>query len=77
MKGIITKVEVLDEISDYNSIGEDHSIEFEELPVLRKRFAVSEEGKGLWSTSVVTKLQVINEKSTVVTTTFSVYVLTV
>jgi len=77
IKGIITKVEVIDEISDYNTVGEDHKIEFSDFPVLRQRFPVVEEGKGLWSTSVVTKLQVLNEKSTVVTTTYSVYVLTV
>jgi hypothetical protein len=76
MKGIITKVEVLEE-SDYNNIGEKHMIEFEELPTLRKRFAVVDTDKALWATSVVTQLQVIDEKTTVVTTTYSVYVLTV
>ena len=77
MKGIITKVEVLDEISAFNSIGEDHIIEFADFPILRDCFAVIEKGKGLWATSVVTKLEVMSPKTTAVTTTFSVYVLTV
>lgn len=77
MKGIITKVEVLDDISAFNNIGEDHKIEFPTMPVLRKRFAVGEEGKGIWSTSPVVKLEVMSETKTVITTLFSVYILEV
>ncbi len=77
IKAIITKVEVLDEVSDYNTVGEAHQVEFEDLPVLRERFIVNENDKGIWATSVITQLQVISEKTTAITTTYSIYVLTV
>lgn len=76
MKGIITKVEVLEE-SDYNSIGEDHVVHFETFPQLRNQFIVREDNRSLWHTSVVYKLEVINDKSTLITTKYSVYVLTI
>lgn len=80
MKGIITKVECIDEVSDFNTPGEDHHIEFDDFPKLRERFMVFEKDRGLkqgtWATSVVKKLEVLNEKTTVVTTTYSVYILT-
>lgn len=80
MKGIITKVECIDEASDFNSIGVDHHVEFDTLPVLRERFLVFEKERGLhesnWATSTVHKVEVLNEKSTVITTTNSLYILT-
>lgn len=73
---MITKVEVLDETSTFNSVGEDHYIEFEILPVLRARFYVRENDNE-WSTSVVTSLQVMNDNTTVITTLYSIYILTI
>ena len=76
MKGIITKVEATNPESEYNSVGDEHLVEFEALPLINERFVLHEEGRPLWSTSGVQMIKKEDANHYLINTYYSVYRLT-